>query len=104
MTDSMDDELRNARLHREVLAAMIYAAEHAADILRVCAAADGDDPSLREAIMTAFGFDEVQADAILAMQIRRFTPRAIEQSRAQLAGLDELIRRSEASGGESGFD
>lgn len=94
----MDDAVRNARFHRPVVVAMLFAAEHSADILRLCAAAEGDDSSLREAIMTAYGFDEVQADAILAMQVRRFTPRGIEQYRELLADLDERIRGSETDG------
>ena len=90
----MDDELRNARLNREGVAATLYAAEHIGDILQVCAAVDGDDSSLRETIMATFGFDEVQANAILGMQVRRLTPRAVEQYRSRLAELDELIRNS----------
>ncbi|MBO1738534.1 hypothetical protein [Leifsonia sp. TF02-11] len=95
----MDDDVRNARFHRPVVVAMLFAAEHSADILALCASAEGDDSSLREAIMTAWGFDEVQADAILAMQVRRFTPRAIEQLRGLLADLDERIRGSEREDG-----
>ncbi len=95
----MDDEVRNARFHRPVVVAMLFAAENSADILQLCAAAEDDDSSLREAIMTAYGFDEVQADAILAMQVRRFTPRAIEQYRELLADLDERIRGSETGSG-----
>ncbi|MCI0155727.1 hypothetical protein KNO15_03325 [Leifsonia shinshuensis] len=90
----MDDAVRNARLHRPVVEAMLFAAQHRTDLLELCAAVEGDDSSLRDAIMTTFGFDEVQADAILAMQVRRFTPRAIERYRALLAELDERIRGS----------
>lgn len=90
----MDDELRNARLRRGVVAATLYAAEHAVEVVQICKAVDGDEFSLRTAIMVAFGFDEVQADAIVGMQVRRFTPRAIEQLRAHLSEIDDLISKS----------
>lgn len=95
----MDDELRNARLRRGVVVAMLYAAEHALDVLRVCAAVDGDDSSLRAAISAAFGFDDIQAGAILNMQIRRFTPSAVAQYQSQLADIDALLRTSAPSDG-----
>ncbi|WP_454109404.1 hypothetical protein [Leifsonia shinshuensis] len=89
----MGDELRNGRLRRVVVAATLHAAEHAVDVIQICQAVDGDESSLRTAIMARFGFDEVQAGAVVSMQVRRFTPHATEQLRAELADMDELIHK-----------
>ncbi|HEY8311148.1 MAG TPA: hypothetical protein VIG47_11360 [Gemmatimonadaceae bacterium] len=88
----MGDDLRNARLQREVVAAELYAAEHVSDVLDVCANVDGDDSALSVALMAAFNFSEVQASVVQSMQVRRFTPLAVARIRSQLDELDDLLR------------
>jgi DNA gyrase/topoisomerase IV subunit A len=90
----MGDDLRNARLQREVVAAELYAAEHATDVLEMCANVGGDDSTLTTVLMAAFDFTEVQAEAVQSMQVRRFTPLGIERLRSRLAELDDLLRPS----------
>ena len=47
--------------------------------------------SANAAIRNAFDVDAVQADAILSMQVRRFTPEAIQRMRAELSDVDAVL-------------
>lgn len=42
---------------------------------------------------SAFEVSDIAADAILAMQIGRFTPRGVEQVRAQIADIERSLWR-----------
>ena len=57
----------------------------------MCAAVSGDADEARSAVAAAFGVSDVAADAILALQVRRFTPRSIEQMRNELADYDRRL-------------
>lgn len=81
----------NELIRRSIIAAMLHVAEHRSELFEVCAGVEGDASSANAAIREAFGFDEMQAEAILAMQVRRFTPRAIQQMRAELAEVDARL-------------
>lgn len=85
------DERDNARQRKEIVVALLYAAEHAPELLRVCDSVDGDFSETRTAIAEAFAINEVQADAILNMQVRRFTPHALEQLRAELDEINAVL-------------
>lgn len=87
----MDDQ-RNARNRREIVVAVLFAAEHPGEILGICADVE-DTVSAPSKIADAFGFSTTQAEAILSMQVRRFTPYAIEQLRAELADIDAVLAR-----------
>jgi DNA gyrase/topoisomerase IV subunit A len=82
------DPLDIERQRREIVAATLFAAEHAEQVLAVCADVDGDEDAAAAAIAAAFGVNDIQARAILQMQLRRFTPHAIEQIRSELADID----------------
>lgn len=87
----MSEDLRNARLQREVVSAELYAAEHAKDVLEVCANVDGNDSALTAALMAAFNFTETQASVVQSMQVRRFTPLGVARIRSHQAELDGLL-------------
>jgi len=86
-----DHERRNALLGREILSATVYAAEHMSEVLHLSASVEGDDSALRSALITEFGFSNVGADAVLGMQVRRFTPHAIARMRSQLAEIEQSL-------------
>jgi hypothetical protein len=69
----------------ESVAAYIKAFKDSEKLLRVCADVSGDAEHARAAIAAEFEVSDIAADAIPAPQVRRFTPRAIEQMRSELA-------------------
>jgi DNA gyrase/topoisomerase IV subunit A len=85
------DERRNERELREILTATIYAAEHADDLLRVCASVQDGGEALRSALMGEFGFSEIQAAAVIGMQVQRFTPYAVGQMREDLMRVEKRL-------------
>lgn len=70
---------------------MLRAPEHQDELLRVCASVNGDVASANAAIRQAFEVDATQADAILSMQVRRFTPEEIWQLRVELSAVESLL-------------
>ncbi|WP_258064123.1 low molecular weight phosphatase family protein [Rathayibacter sp. AY1E8] len=91
--DRMDDdsERHNLVMSTEIINACIRAIENPEKLFRVCASVSGGRDDERAAIAAAFGTSDVVADAILDMQVRRFTPRSIEQMRAELARYDRRL-------------
>lgn len=85
------DDRENALARRHVISAMPYAAEHQDELLRACAAVEGDTASANTAIREAFDVDVIQADAILTMQVRRFTPEAIQQLRVEVSDVEAVL-------------
>lgn len=85
------DDRENALARRHIIVAMLHAVEHQAELLHACATVDGDFASANAAIRKAFDVDAVQADAILSMQVRRFTPEAIQQMRGELSDVDAVL-------------
>jgi DNA gyrase/topoisomerase IV subunit A len=69
----------------EIVTASIKALEDSEKLLRVRADVSGDAEDARAAIAAEFEVSDIAADAIPALQVRRFTPRAIEQMRSELA-------------------
>jgi len=81
----VDEERNNLRQRIEILRAYVKAIENPEELLRVCARVEGGIEDVRSAVARAFDVSDVAADAILSMQVRRFTPHAIQQLRDQLA-------------------
>lgn len=81
----MDEERDNLLQLIKILRAYITAVENPEELLRVCAQVEGGIEDARSAVARAFDVSDVAADAILSMQVRRFTPHAIQQLRDQLA-------------------
>lgn len=85
-----DEERQNLVTSTEIVNAFIRAVENPEKLLRVCANVAGDRDDERAAVAAAFEVSDVVADAILDLQVRRFTPRSIEQMRNE---LDRYARR-----------
>lgn len=84
---------------REILSAYIAVSERPDELLRVCGSASGGIDAAKLAVAEAFDVSEVAAAAILDLQVRRFTPSAIERTRAELADVDRrLAGGAEADG------
>jgi hypothetical protein len=87
----MSDHVDSLRMRREVLLAYVTVLERANELLHVCAIATGGAYQLRLAVQEAFGLSPVAADAVLALQVRRFTPSALEQIRQELVDVDRQM-------------
>jgi DNA gyrase subunit A len=87
-------EAAAARL--SILDAMNIAVDRRDELMRLIGASPDADQA-RVAIQAAFGFDDVQAHAVLDLQIRRFA----ELERSRIARERESIQRSI---GEAGTD
>lgn len=85
------DDRENALARRHIISAMLHAAEHQDELLRTCATVEGDIASANAAIRKAFDVDVIQANAILTMQVRRFTPEAIQQLRVELSDVEAVL-------------
>lgn len=86
-----DDERRNLMTRTEMVSAYITAVEDPEKLLRVCATVSGDRADERAAVAAEFEVSDMVADAILDLQVRRFTPRSIEQMRNELADYDRRL-------------
>ncbi len=84
----MDEDRRNLVARIEIVSAYIKALEDPEKLLRVCANVSGDADEAREAVAAEFEVSDIAADAILALQVRRFTPMGIEQMRSELADFN----------------
>ncbi|PPH01507.1 hypothetical protein C5C44_14155 [Rathayibacter sp. AY1F6] len=81
-----DEERQNLLTRTEILNACIRAIENPEKLFRVCGNVSGGRDDERAAVAAAFEVSDMVANAILDLQVRRFTPRSIEQMR------DELVR------------
>ncbi|MBO0984654.1 hypothetical protein [Rathayibacter sp. SD072] len=79
------DERQNLVTRTEILNACIAAIEDPEKLFRVCANVSGGRDDERAAVASEFEVSDMVADAILDLQVRRFTPRSIEQMRSELA-------------------
>ena len=80
-----DNERQNLVTSIEIVNAYIRALQNPEKLFRVCANVWGGRDDERAAVAAEFEVSDVVADAILDLQVRRFTPRSIEQMRNELA-------------------
>lgn len=92
----MDDDRRNALGRREILAAHLEVLDRLGELVAICSTIEGDAGELRNAVQGAFGLSPIAADAVLAMQVRRFTPEERHKIRSELAAVDRWL--GEANG------
>ena len=102
----MDEDRQQLLRRREIVSAYVTVLNRPADLLQACANATGDSVDVRTAVAEAFGVSDLAAEAILALQVRRFTPQALEQTRAELANIDLQLQAhgSARSKGETTLD
>ena len=85
-----EDELRaHAAVRLRILDAMVVAIEHRAEMLEIVATSPHADEA-RINVMKRFGLDEIQAVAILDLQVRRFA----ELERGRILAERNEIRAS----------
>ncbi|MDF2045430.1 MULTISPECIES: hypothetical protein [Microbacterium] len=81
----MDNERESLVMRAKILRGYITAVEQPEKLLQVCAAATGTVDDVRVAVATAFGVNDITAEAILDLQVRRFAPTTVAQMKAELA-------------------
>lgn len=91
----MIEDRNNLLARREILRGYLTVLDRASELLQVCASVDGDAAATRSAVIEAFGVSELAADAILHLQVRRFTPAAIEEIREEVDDLERLLRETD---------
>lgn len=72
---------------------MLYAAEHAAQVLQVCLATPPSDGGTVRALVDAFDLTEFQAEVILGMPMRRFSPASVAVIRSELVEIEGMIEQ-----------
>lgn len=87
----MNEDRDNLLTRREILRGYVTVLERPGELLHVCGSVDGDAAAARTAIAEAFGVGDIAAEAILHLQVRRFTPAALHEIRAELEDLDDLL-------------
>ena len=92
----MAEDRGNLRERREIIAAYVVALERPEELLRICADTPGDIASTVVAVAEAFDVSDDAAQAILDMQVRRFTPESFVQIRAELADIERRIADASA--------
>lgn len=93
----MDEDRQQLLARQEILSAYVTALDRVEDLLRVCARVRGDGDDASSAVAEAFGVSRVAADAILTLQVRRFTPTAIERIRVELADVGRQLTEAEGA-------
>lgn len=84
----MNGDRQNLLMRREILEAYVAVLTRSDELLRVCSASSGDETDVKSAVVDAFNVSEVAADAILALQVRRFTPAVLKQIQLELADVE----------------
>ena len=85
-TSSQHVDARSPAVRMSVLTALSAAAHRPVDVA-TAVAASADDVAARTAVMDLLGVDEIGADAVLAMQVRRFTGTQLDDLDRELAEL-----------------
>jgi DNA gyrase subunit A len=88
-------ELRKAKARAHILEGLKIALDHIDEVIRVIRASQTTDIA-RTALMENFGLSEIQASAILAMQLRALTGLERQKIEDELAELVKLIAELEA--------
>ena len=83
-------ELRKAEERAHILRALIVAIDNIDEVIKIIRGSR-DTQSAKNALMERFGFDDVQAQAIVDMQLKRLTSLEIEDLRKELEEIEALI-------------
>jgi DNA gyrase/topoisomerase IV subunit A len=88
------DDRENELARREILVAYLEVLDRVGELVDICLAVEGDAQQLRRAVQEAFGVSQIAADAVLALQVRRFTPDERQKIKDELVGLDLWLARN----------
>lgn len=80
-------------LHR-IVSALLRAVTDPHTLIETCANAHGDVDAVTAAIAEAYRVGEVEAGAILSLQVRRFTPEGVQQLRDELSRIERSLPES----------
>lgn len=83
-------DLRKAEERAHILEALIVAIDNIDEVIKIIRASR-DTQTAKNNLMKRFGFDDVQAQAIVDMQLKRLTSLEIEDLRKELQELQVLI-------------
>lgn len=83
-------ELRKAEERAHILRALIVAIDNIDEVIKIIRGSR-DTQSAKNALMDRFGFDDVQAQAIVDMQLKRLTSLEIQDLRKELDEIEVLI-------------
>ena len=83
-------DLRKAEERAHILEALIVAIDNIDEVIKIIRASR-DPQTAKNGLMERFGFDDVQAQAIVDMQLKRLTGLEIEDLRKELQELQVLI-------------
>jgi DNA gyrase subunit A len=83
-------ELKKAEERAHILRALIIAIQNIDEVIKIIRASRNTDTA-KAALMTRFSFDDVQAQAIVDMQLKRLTSLEIETLTKELEELEVLI-------------
>lgn len=92
----MMDDRRNLLARREIIAAYVKALDRLSELIELCSV-DRETAELRRALQDRFAITAVAADAILTLQVRRFTPSEKQKIRDELAGVDAQLELLDGS-------
>lgn len=87
-------ELRKARERKHILDALIIAVDNIDEVIRIIRASRDEDEA-KAGLEKRFGFDDVQAQAIVDMQLKRLTHLRIDELRKEMEELIALIAHLE---------
>ncbi|WP_431075006.1 hypothetical protein [Microbacterium phyllosphaerae] len=87
----MTEDRENLLARREIVAAYVKVLERPEELLRVCRDAPGDTAAAVSAVAEEFEVSDIAAQAILDLQVRRFTPESFVQIRAELADVERRL-------------
>ncbi|MGF2948990.1 hypothetical protein [Microbacterium alcoholitolerans] len=90
------DETQNLLGKRWIVGVTLLAAEQAQRVLEICATTSGGEKDLNRALREAFDIGELDAEVILSMQVRRFTPASVQRLRAELDEIERQLAIAEA--------
>ncbi|WP_121057525.1 hypothetical protein [Microbacterium telephonicum] len=90
----MSDDRQNLLARREIVVAHMTVLERLEELVALCSTVAGDPHELRSAVCETFELSPVAADAVLALQVRRFTPYERRRIQDELNDIDLRLRRA----------
>ncbi len=87
-------ELRKAKAREHILEALIVAVDSIDEVIKIIRASR-DEKEAKARLMERFGFDDVQSQAIVDMQLKRLTNLSIDELRKEMEEIKALIAHLE---------